>query len=126
MLLHLDSDQAFFHETTARFLRELVPVGERRRLRDDPAGFDPDYWKRGAELGWTSLLVAEEHGGGSISGTGVVDLTLVAHEFGHAAAPGPLATTNVVASALSEHGVHLDVLGNVLAGTSIASWCQGE
>ena len=36
-----------------------------RRSRRVPA----DYWRQGAELGWTSLLVDEEHGGGSISGS---------------------------------------------------------
>ena len=82
MLLELSADQEFFRETTARFLAELAPVDELRRRRDDPAGFDRDYWKRGAELGWTSLLVSEDNGGGSISGEGVVDLTLIAHEFG--------------------------------------------
>ena len=39
MLLEPTSDQEFFRETTARFLDELVPVGELRRLRDDPVGF---------------------------------------------------------------------------------------
>jgi alkylation response protein AidB-like acyl-CoA dehydrogenase len=126
MLLERDTDQEFFRETTARFLTEFAPVDELRRRHTDPVGFDRDYWKLGAELGWMSLLVAEEHGGGSISGAGLVDLTLIAHEFGHAAAPGPLLTTNVVASALSDHGTHLDVLGNVVAGTSIASWCEAE
>src|SRR5581483_9573784 len=62
------ADQEFFRATTARFLAELAPVDELRRRRDDAVGFDPDYWKRGAELGWTSLLVSEENGGGSISG----------------------------------------------------------
>ena len=102
MLLELSHDQAFFQETSARFLAAHAPVDELRRLRDDPTGFDRDYWKRGAELGWTSLLVAEEHGGGSISGRGLVDLTLIAYEFGHSAAPGPLEPTNVVAAALSD------------------------
>ena len=97
MLLALSSDQELFSETTAKLLDELVPVGELRRLRDDPVGFDVDYWRRGAELGWTSLLVSEEHGGGSIGGHGLVDLCLVAYEFGRHAAPGPLAVTNVVA-----------------------------
>ena len=82
MLLELSSDQEFFRETTARFLESRVPVDELRRLRDNVAGFDADYWRRGAELGWTSLLVGEEHGGGTIGGAGLVDLTLVAHEFG--------------------------------------------
>lgn len=127
MLLELSSDQEFFRDTTARFLGELAPVGELRRLRDDPAGFDADYWRRGAELGWTSLLVAEDHGGGSISGDGLADLTLVAHEFGRHAAPGPLVATNVVAAALSDTGAGAgEVLGALLAGTSIASWCSAE
>lgn len=126
MLLASSADQAFFRETTARFLGELVPVGEVRRLRHDPVGFDPDYWRRGAELGWTSLLVGEEHGGGSISGNGLVDLTIVAHEFGRHAAPGPLVPTNVVAGALSAAGAQPDLLALLLSGEAIATWCHAE
>ena len=125
MLLQLTDDQGFFRETTAKFLDDQAPVGELRRLRDDQAGFEEKYWRQGADLGWTSLLVSEEHGGGTISGDGVVDLTLIAHEFGRHAAPGPLVPTNIVAAALSAAASHLDVLGELLAGTSIASWCDG-
>ncbi len=124
MLLERSRDQEFFQETTAKFLAAHVPVDELRRLRDDPAGFDRDYWKRGAELGWTTLLVAAENGGGSISGRGLVDLTLIAHEFGHAAAPGPFQPTNVVAAALSDTGAEPSVLEGLVAGTSIATWCD--
>jgi alkylation response protein AidB-like acyl-CoA dehydrogenase len=123
MLLERSTDQEFFRETTARFLAEFAPVDELRRRRDDVAGFDADYWKRGAELGWTSLLVSDKHGGGSISGDGVIDLMLIAHEFGAHAAPGPLVTTNVVAAALSDCDSQTDVLAGILSGTSIASWC---
>jgi alkylation response protein AidB-like acyl-CoA dehydrogenase len=127
MLLALSSDQELFSETTAKLLDEIVPVGELRRLRDDPVGFDRGYWRRGAELGWTSLLVGEEHGGGSIGEHGLVDLTLVAHEFGCHAAPGPLAVTNVVAATLSGTGQGGDgVLDGLLSGASLATWCLGE
>ncbi len=87
MLFDLSSDQEFFRQTTAKFLESQAPIDEVRRLRDDPAGFKPDYWRRGAELGWTSLVVSEEQGGGTISGAGVVDLTVLAHEFGRHASP---------------------------------------
>ena len=126
MLLTPTADQEFFRETTARFLAEFAPVEELRRRRDDPAGFDRDYWKRGAELGWTSLLVSEDNGGGSMSGEGVIDLTLIAHEFGRAAAPGPLVAANVVAAALNSADVHGDVLAGLLSGTSVASWCMTD
>jgi alkylation response protein AidB-like acyl-CoA dehydrogenase len=126
MLLQLSSDQEFFRDTTAKFLKEKAPVDELRRLRDDPAGFNAGYWRAGAELGWTTLLVGEEHGGGSISGSGLVDLTLVAFEFGRHAAPGPLVTTNVVAAALSAAGSHEEALAGLLDGTCIATWCLSE
>jgi alkylation response protein AidB-like acyl-CoA dehydrogenase len=128
MLLELSSDQEFFRETTARFLAEQAPVGELRRLRDEPSGFESDYWRRGAELGWTSLLISEDHGGGSISGDGLVDLALVAHEFGRHAAPGPLVATNVAAAALSDasSGDHDELLAGILAGSSVVSWGLAE
>jgi alkylation response protein AidB-like acyl-CoA dehydrogenase len=127
MLLALDADQSFFLETTARFLGELAPVTELRALRDEPDGFHAEYWRRGAELGWTSLLVDEAHGGGSISGSGLSDLALVAFEFGSRAAPGPLLPTNVVAAALSATGdPRPEVLAGLLAGTTIATWAYGE
>ena len=126
--MSMSSDQEFFRDTTARFLTEHASPAEIRRLRDDPVGFGTRYWRQGAELGWTSLLVGEEHGGGSISGDGLIDLTLVAHEFGRHAAPGPLVPTNLVARTVSELSAdrHADVLAGILAGTTIASWCYRE
>jgi alkylation response protein AidB-like acyl-CoA dehydrogenase len=128
MLLALSPDQELFRETTAKLLDELVPVGELRRLRGDPDGFDAAYWRRGAELGWTSLLVGEQHGGGSISGQGLVDLALVAYEFGRHAAPGPLGVTNIVAATLDEAGGDRfdDVIKELLSGERVATWCSAD
>jgi alkylation response protein AidB-like acyl-CoA dehydrogenase len=127
MLVALEPDQEFFRDTTARFLGETVPVAELRRPHADDLGFDQTYWRRGAELGWTLLLVDEAHGGGSISGNGLVDLTLVADQFGRTAAPGPLLATNIVASALSAAGgAHPEVLAGLLDGSTIAGWCSSD
>jgi alkylation response protein AidB-like acyl-CoA dehydrogenase len=126
MRFDLDADQQFFRETTARFLDEFAAPATIRELRDDPAGFEPRYWRLGAELGWTSLLVGEEAGGGSISGRGLVDLTLVAHEFGVHAAPGPLLPANVVAAALARHDEFDELVAAIVAGDAIASWAYVE
>src|SRR5271156_3659708 len=123
MLLNLSEDQQFFHQTTDRFLTEQAPPDALRQLRHDPIGYDPAYWRRGAELGWTSLLVSEDHGGGTISDSGLADAGLVAYEFGRHAAPGPLAVVNVVAAALSENDAAPAVLAGLLSGESIATWC---
>ena len=106
MELELTADQELFAQTTAKFLDDKASPTDLRALRHDPTGFSSAYWRQGAELGWTSLLVSEDDGGGSISGGGVTDLALVSHQFGRYAAPGPLLPTNVVAAALSTARVH--------------------
>jgi alkylation response protein AidB-like acyl-CoA dehydrogenase len=123
----LTSDQELLQDTTARFLDRNAPLARLRKDRDNPAGFDPDYWREGAALGWTMLLVAEADGGGSVSGQGAVDLSLLAYEFGKRAAPGPLVDCNVVAAALSgQRGdIQTEVLSGVLSGDLIASSCLG-
>jgi alkylation response protein AidB-like acyl-CoA dehydrogenase len=129
MELEITPDQEFFLETTRRFLDERVPTSALRDMRDDPVGFHSDYWKQGAELGWTSMLVSEADGGGTVSGRAVPDLALVAYEIGRHAAPGPLVPTNVVAAALSRWGTDEQketVLAGLLAGDVIAAWCHDE
>lgn len=127
MILDPSPEQTYFRETTARFLEDRAPVSHLRNLRDDPIGFDRDYWSAGTELGWTSLTVDEEFGGGSVSDDGIVDLCLVAHEFGRHAAPGPLVDCNVAASALAglEGDLHRAALADLLSGESTVSCCMG-
>lgn len=121
-----DSELAFFRETVAQFLSERAAVDELRRRRHDTTGHDPAYWRQAVELGFTSLLVSEQHGGGSITGQGLADLAVVAREVGRHAAPGPLIGTNLVAAALSRAGSHPDVLGTLLDGSAVASWALSE
>ena len=66
MLVALTEDQEFFRETTERFLVEHAPPDAVRALRDDPVGFDPAYWRRGAELGLDlAARRTRTHGGGT-------------------------------------------------------------
>ena len=90
MDLELTDDQQLFRETTRKFLEDTCPLDDgppdrRRRARR----LRPEWWRRGAELGWVSMLVPEEHGGGSVSGNGSADLALVAEEMGRLVSPGP-------------------------------------
>jgi alkylation response protein AidB-like acyl-CoA dehydrogenase len=129
MEIRLSDDQEFFRETTHKFLQSECPIAKVRELRDSPDGFERGFWRQGAELGWTSLLVPEELGGGSISGEGVVDLTLVADAFGAHVAPGPLLPTNVVAAALARSGTEAhqsEVLPAIIAGEVVATWAVTE
>jgi alkylation response protein AidB-like acyl-CoA dehydrogenase len=125
----LTADQTAFLEATRKFLDKSVPSERLRELRHDPAGFDGDYGRQGAVLGWTAALVSEDDGGGSVSGFGVSDLALVAFEFGRHAAPGPLIGANVVSDALSRlgsAGQKEQWLPGLLDGSLVASWAYGE
>lgn len=128
MEVTLTEDQEFFRDTTVRYLGAECDMTRVRALARSDDGFDRDGWRQGAELGWTSLLVPEDHGGGSVSGQGVVDLTLVADAFGRHVAPGPLGPTNVVAAAIANEraGAHAELLAGLLAGEQIATWCGAE
>jgi len=129
MKLDLTPEQAFFHGTTRQFLDDKVPTSLLRELRSDPAGFGRDFWRQGADLGWMSLLVPEADGGGSVSGQGLVDLALVAFEFGRYAAPGPLTTANVVAAAVARSGTaeqKAELLPGLMTGDRIGSWAYAE
>ena len=129
MDLDLTPDQQLLRDTTRKFLHATVPLTAVRALAENAASFDRGWWQRGAELGWTSLLVDERRGGGSISGEGLRDLALVAEEMGAMVSPGPLIATNVVAQTLSREGseeLASQVLPGLLSGESIAAWCVAE
>lgn len=129
MDLRLSDDQHLLDETTRKFLESTCPLETVRQLETgEPAGYEPGWWKSGAELGWTSLLVSEEDGGGSVSGHGLLDLVLVAEEMGRLVSPGPLLPVNVVAQALSRTGTDEQrgrFLPGLLDGSTTASWCWG-
>ncbi len=91
--------------------------------------FDPAWWQRAAELGWTGLLVPEGLGGGSVSGDGFADLALVAEQIGKTVAPGPLYPVSVVLAALvdsGQHAAHADTIDSLVSGATVATWAVYE
>ena len=76
------------------------------------------------------MLVPEQHGGGTVSGHGLLDVAIVAEELGRMVHPGPFHATNVVAYALwrsparpsSERSTYRAIAG----GELIATWAFAE
>ncbi|BCK55083.1 acyl-CoA dehydrogenase family protein [Nocardia wallacei] len=121
------ADQRFFQSTTRDFLADTMPVSTVRALGEAGTGFDRQWWRRGAELGWTAMLAPENLGGGTISGRPMTELALIATELGRACAPGPFVTTNAVLAGLaSAAGTHSRVVTAVLAGAEVATWAIYE
>ncbi|UXA05483.1 acyl-CoA/acyl-ACP dehydrogenase [Mycobacterium sp. SMC-2] len=126
----LDSpEKTLFTSTTQAFLEKEAPLRRVRELHAAGVSFDPAWWRRAAELGWTGLLVPEELGGGSVSDSGLADLAIVAEQLGKTVAPGPLYPVSVVLAALVEcadPGPHTATIEALMSGETVASWAVSE
>ncbi|EHI13501.1 acyl-CoA dehydrogenase family protein [Mycolicibacterium thermoresistibile] len=119
-------ERLLFASTAQSFLEKEASLTRVRELHDDGVSFDADWWRRAAELGWASLLVPEELGGGSVSGGpagGVADLALIAEQAGRSVAPGPLHPVSTVLAGLAEApDRHTDAIEALMSGEAVASW----
>jgi alkylation response protein AidB-like acyl-CoA dehydrogenase len=118
-------DQLLFEQVTASFLDAHYPIGRGRELAAAESTFEAGRWREAAALGWTTPLVPEAAGGGSVSGNGLADLLIVAGHFGWRAAPGPLLGTNILAAALGRWGSpgqRGGPLAELLAGEAAGAW----
>lgn len=126
----LDSpEKLLFTSTTQAFLDKEAPLRRVRELHAAGLSFDPQWWRRAAELGWTGLLVPEALGGGSVSQSGLADLAAVAELLGKTVAPGPLYPVSVVLAALVDCADplgHADTIEALIAGETVASWAVCE
>jgi alkylation response protein AidB-like acyl-CoA dehydrogenase len=120
-------ERLLFASTTQSFLDKEASLGRLRELHAAGTSFEVDWWRRAAELGWTSLLVPEELGGGSASGDGVADLALVAELAGRTVAPGPLHPVSTVLAGLVEApDNHEQTIESLVSGEIVASWAVYE
>jgi alkylation response protein AidB-like acyl-CoA dehydrogenase len=127
--LELSHDQELLRSTTERFIESTMPLAKVRQLADSGTSAEPEYLRGGGELGWFAMFVPEEHGGGSVSGAGVLDAVVLAEERGKYLQPGPFVPMNVVASALAAAGSdeqRADVLPALIAGERTASWAVAD
>lgn len=102
MTFVLTEEQQMLKDSATQFGAERLPVKELRKLRDEKADYDPAAWKEMAELGWTGILVPEEHGG---SDFGYVGLGQILEAQGRTLVASPLLQTALIgASALQIGG----------------------
>jgi alkylation response protein AidB-like acyl-CoA dehydrogenase len=127
--LDLSNEQELFRETCRRFLTDSNTLGQARHSRETVGGYDPSWWRAGAEVGLTAMFVPEDQGGGSVSGSPVQDAVIAAEELGRVVAPGPFHPVNIVASAVARSGSlaqREQLLPGMSAGEAVGTWAFGE
>jgi alkylation response protein AidB-like acyl-CoA dehydrogenase len=124
----LEVEQRPLRDAARKFLDHHASPADVHRIASTTPTLDRSYWAAATELGWTSLLVPEEAGGGSISGRPFADLAVLADESGRHVAPGPIVPCNVVAWVLSQANTdqHGDSLAAILDGRTVAAWALSE
>jgi alkylation response protein AidB-like acyl-CoA dehydrogenase len=122
-------DRELLRETTAKFLEKYGSLARVRERTDDANAFDAEAWHQGADLGWVAMLASEGHGGGSVTGEGLLDLVEIARELGRFLHPAPFLPTNVVAFAISTFGsedLKEEFVPGIVAGDVTGAWCFSE
>jgi alkylation response protein AidB-like acyl-CoA dehydrogenase len=126
MPLYLDDDQTVLQDTIREFVAEHAPVSHMRALRDadDKTGFSRDLWKQFAEMGFTGILIDEQHGG---LGLGHVEAGVVLEEIGRNLSPSPFLSTAVAAvEALKGTGQAERWFPGIIAGETVAALAIDE
>jgi len=126
MPLYLDDDQTMLRDTAKDFVGEQMPVAHMRALRDanDATGFSHGHWKRFAEMGFTGILIGEDHGG---LGLGHVEAGVVLEEIGRNLSPSPFLATAVAAvEALKGTAQAERWFPGIVAGDTIAALAIDE
>lgn len=95
----LSDEQVMLRDMAREWSDKENPVSAFRRMRDagHEEGYDPAVYKQMAEMGWTGIVIPEEHGG---SGFGFTGLGLVLEELGRNVAAAPLAASSAAAVAI--------------------------
>jgi len=129
MALVLNEEQVMLRDAAHEFLTQRAPISHLRQIRDsqNEIGFSRELWKEMVEMGWTAILVPEEHGG---LGYGYTGLGLVLEETGRTLTPSPLLGTALTgAAALSMAGSAeqcAELLPKVVAGECILALACDE
>ncbi len=121
-------EEPLIRDGMRKFLESESPLTQRISISADPVPDLRSFWRAGAALGITSLLIPEEFGG-VLMERGVACLAVVAEEMGRVVAPGPLVACNVVADTLARCGTEAqrqEWLPPIATGDCIATWAVAE
>ena len=111
------------HQDLADSVRALVarvaPSDVLHAAMETPVENPPPYWQAAAEQGLQGVHLAESVGG---QGFGVLELAIVAAEFGYGAVPGPFVPAAIASALISAHDADAKLLAELASGAAVAAY----
>ncbi|KRE27559.1 acyl-CoA dehydrogenase [Mycobacterium sp. Soil538] len=111
------------HNDLADSVRSLVarvaPSEVLHEALENPIPNPPPYWKAAAEQGLQGVHLSEDVGG---QGFGILELAIVAAEFGYGAVPGPFVPSAIASALIAAHDPKAEVLTGLASGEVIAAY----
>ena len=112
--------QEMLRTSARRFLKEQCPTEQVRETIDNALGYDPNLWRKMADLGWLGLMFPEAYGG---AGSNFLDLVVLQEEMGRALTPSPFIPTVVLSGgailAAGTENQKMSFLPGIAGGTVI-------
>lgn len=97
MDLDLNFEQGMLRTASQDFFGRLCDLHKVSEWIATDAGYSTDMWRQIGELGWHAVLVPEDCDGMGLS---MLEMTVLAMEFGAAAFPGPFFTSSIFSTLL--------------------------
>ena len=125
----LTEEQALIRDQAKSWATSESPITKFRKLRDERIAhaFWPDHWQAMIEMGWTGILVPEEHGGSDL---GYLTFGLILEELGRQLTASPLLASGLVgASALRLGGTpeqQAEYLPRIVDGSAVFTLAVDE
>jgi len=111
--LVLNEEQQLLKDSAEGFFGEKAPVSQLRQLRDDQDDncFSKPLWGEMAEMGFSGILVSEEHGGVDF---GMVGASVVAEAMGKNLSASPFHASSIVSASIIALGGNDQQKGQML------------
>ncbi len=122
MLFADSEEQALIRQTARAYFADKYPAERLYAIERGDSAVAASDVRELADLGWLALFAPADAGGGGIA---MLDAAVVIDECGYAAAPVPLAASNVAADLLSRRPGFAGDVTKIASGTTFVSVASG-
>ncbi|MFD2422641.1 acyl-CoA dehydrogenase family protein [Amycolatopsis pigmentata] len=121
------AEQAALAATVRQLVSTHSPMRRVRQVLDGDTAFDPDLWRRLADLGLPGITIPEAYGG---AGGSLADLAPALRELGRGLVPSPLVGSGVLAAhallSLDEEPLKKKLLPQIATGELLGTLAVSE